>query len=58
MVVGSDGAPRDVHVVKSLEKDLDRNAVEAVMQWQFEPARKDNHPVAVRVTIEIRFRDL
>jgi len=58
LVVGSQGLPREVHVVKSLDKDLDRNAVEAVQQWRFEPARKGDKPLAVRVTVEIRFRDL
>jgi TonB family protein len=58
LVVGSQGLPRDVHVVRSLDKDLDRNAVDAVQQWRFEPARKGGNPVAVRVTVEIRFQDL
>ena len=58
LVVDSAGMPRDVHIIRSLDKDLDRNAVEAVQQWRFEPARKDNHPVAVRTSIEVRFRDL
>jgi TonB family protein len=58
LVVGSRGVPRDVHVVRSLDKDLDKNAVEAVQQWRFEPARKADKPVAVRITIEIRFQDL
>jgi TonB family protein len=58
LVVSSQGLPRDVHVVRSLDKDLDRNAVEAVQQWRFEPARKGGQPVAVRVTVEIRFQDL
>jgi TonB family protein len=58
LVVDSTGSPRDVHVVRSLDKDLDRNALDAVIQWRFEPARKNNQPVSVRTTIEIRFRDL
>jgi protein TonB len=58
LVVSSQGLPRQVHVVQSLDKDLDKSAVEAVQQWVFEPARKGNQPVAVRITIEIRFRDL
>jgi TonB family protein len=58
LVVSSQGRPRDVHVVRSLDKDLDRNAVEAVEQWRFDPARKAGTAVAVRVTVEIRFQDL
>jgi len=58
LVVTSHGLPKEVRVVRSLDKDLDKNAVEAVQQWLFEPARKSNNPVAVRITVEIRFRDL
>ena len=58
LVVTSKGEPKDVHVVKSLDKSVDQSAVEAVQQWQFEAARKDGKPVAVRITVEIRFRSL
>jgi protein TonB len=58
LVVGSNGEPRDVHVVKSLEKEIDQSAVEAVQKWRFEPAKKDGKPVAVKVSVEIRFHDM
>jgi TonB family protein len=58
LVVSSRGMPREVHVAKSLDKDLDSSAVAAVEQWRFQPAVKADNPVAVRITIEIRFRDL
>lgn len=58
LVVSSKGIPRDVQVRQSLEKDLDQSAVQAVQQWRFEPAKKKDQPVAVRVTVEIRFHDM
>jgi TonB family protein len=58
LVVSSKGEPKEVHVVRSLEKTVDQSAVEAVQQWQFEAARKDGQPVAVRITVEIRFHSL
>jgi periplasmic protein TonB len=58
LVVSSKGEPKEVHVVRSLEKTVDQSAVEAVEQWQFEAARKDGQPVAVRITVEIRFHSL
>ncbi len=58
LVVSSKGEPKDVHVVKSLDKTVDQSAVEAVQQWQFDAARKDGQPVAVRITVEIRFHSL
>jgi TonB family protein len=58
LVVSSRGEPKDVHVVKSLEKDIDQSAIEAVKQWHFDPAKKGDQPVAVRVTVEIRFHSM
>ena len=58
LVVSSKGEPKDVHVVRSLGKGVDESAVEAVQQWKFDPARKGSQPVAVRVTVEIRFHSM
>lgn len=58
LTVSSRGEPKDVHVVTSLDKDVDQTAVEAVKQWTFDPARKGEQPVAVRITVEIRFHSL
>jgi TonB family protein len=55
LVVSSQGEPKDVHVVKSLDKDIDQSAVDAVKQWRFDPAKKGDKPVAVRISVEIRF---
>jgi TonB family protein len=45
-------------VVKSLDKDIDQSAVEAVKQWHFDPAKKGDQPVAVKITVEIRFHSM
>ena len=58
LVVSSRGEPKDVHVVKSLDKDIDQSAVEAVKQWHFDPAKKGDQPVAVKITVEIRFHSM
>jgi len=54
-VITSRGATKGPHVVKSLDKDVDEVAVEAVKQWVFTPAKKNGKAVAVNVTIEIAF---
>ncbi|NJD69242.1 MAG: energy transducer TonB [candidate division NC10 bacterium] len=36
-------------------RDLARAALEAVKKWRFEPARQGNRPVAVWVTLPVRF---
>ena len=58
VVISSQGAPRDLRVVQSLQADVDRCAVEAVKQWRFAPAQKDGKPVAVHVTIEVEFHSM
>lgn len=58
LVVSSKGEPKEVHVVKSLDKDIDQTAVEAVKQWHFDPAKKGDQPVAVRISVEIRFHSM
>jgi TonB family protein len=55
-VVTSDGTVRDdVRVVKSLDPDLDAQAVTAAKQWQFKPGTKEGKPVDVLVRIEMTF---
>jgi len=55
LVVGPDGKPRDIRVVRTLGLGLDEKAIEAVKNWRFEPALKDGKPVAVQVNIEVNF---
>jgi protein TonB len=58
LIVSSKGLPKDVHVVKGIDKEIDQCTVEAVEQWRFEPAQKDGKPVAVRVSLDIAFHDM
>ena len=41
LVVSSKGVPKEPHVVKGIDKDLDQSAVEAVKEWRFAPAQKN-----------------
>jgi len=58
VIVSSDGAPKNPRVIKGIEDEIDRAAVEALKQWRFAPARKDNKAIAVRVVIEIEFHGM
>ncbi len=49
---GSVGA---VKIVKNLQEDLDKFAIEALKQWEFTPAKNNGVPVSVWITIPIRF---
>jgi len=56
-VVTSTGDVReDVRVVKSLDPELDAQAVDAARQWHFRPGTKEGKPVNVRVRLEMSFR--
>jgi periplasmic protein TonB len=55
-IIGADGLPRDIRVQQPLGMGLDQNAIAAVRQWRFDPARKGGQPVAVQVNIELTFR--
>src|ERR1041385_170008 len=54
--IGVDGRPRNLIVERSLGMGLDEKALETVRTWRFEPAKKDGHPVAVRMNIIVNFR--
>jgi len=56
LVVNSEGKPENVTITRKLGMGLDENAVEAVRNWTFEPARKDGKPVAVRISVVVTFR--
>jgi TonB family protein len=54
-VVLTDGTVGEVRVRKSLDPDLDQEAIKAAKQWQFKPGTKDGEPVNVQITIELSF---
>ncbi len=53
--VAADGSVRDVRVLRGPDI-FRRAAVEAVSQFVFEPAVQNDRPVAVKMTMPIRFR--
>jgi len=55
-VIGKDGRVHDAKVLKGLPKGLSESAVEAIRQWEFEPARnEDGQPVEVYYNLTINF---
>jgi TonB family protein len=55
-IIETDGRFSEVHVDRGLDPGLDKNAVDAVKLWLFQPAQKDGSPVAVSVHVEVNFR--
>ena len=56
-VVLPDGSVGDVKIVRSLDKrfGLDEEAIRAVKQWRFRPARRAGGPIATLVSVEMMF---
>ena len=55
-VIGPDGRPRNLKVVRHLGMGLDEKALEKVRTWLFEPGKRNGQPVAVAMTLEVDFR--
>ena len=55
LVVDANGMPTNIRVANSLGMGLDEKAIEAAKKWRFDPAKKDGHPVAVEIALEVDF---
>ena len=55
LIVRADGTVGDIKVEKSLDKELDENAIASVKRWRFIPAEKNGESVAVEAHIEVTF---
>lgn len=55
IIIRRDGTVGEVRVVKSLDSELDRKAVEAVRQWLFAPGRFQGQPVDVLAEVQVAF---
>ena len=56
VTVRTNGGADDIAIVRSLDPDLDEQAILAVKQWRFEPATKDGREIDVSATIEVTFK--
>jgi protein TonB len=56
IVVRRDGTVGDVKILQRLGSGLDQNAVQAVRQWRFAPARLKGVPVDVIVEVAVEFK--
>jgi TonB family protein len=54
-IVTAEGRPSEPRVIRGLNAEEDRTALEALKQWRFQPGTKEGKPVNVKVTIEIAF---
>jgi len=55
LIVGSDGAVRNIRLVRPLGMGLDESALSMIQTWQFRPGTRNGQPVAVEMNVEIGF---
>jgi len=55
VVVSYEGIPVSIRVTRSLDPGLDEEAIAAMREWRFHPARVGNTPVDVLVTVLLDF---
>jgi protein TonB len=55
-MIGTDGVPSEIKVVRGLGMGLDQKAVECLRQWRFKPATSHSEPVSAKATVQLNFR--
>ncbi len=55
VVIGVDGAVRNIHVVNPRTSAYDDYAIAAIKQSQFQPGTLNGNPVPVRIAVRVRF---
>jgi protein TonB len=53
--IDAQGNVTETTVTKSSNEAFDKPAVDALKKWKFKPARQDGNPIAINVTIPIKF---
>lgn len=67
LIVGTDGLPTNIKVVRSASAgadkkniaaglSLDQKAIEAVSKYRFAPATRQGEPVAVEIHVDVNFQ--
>jgi protein TonB len=54
-IIRKDGSVDSIQVVRSLDPQLDRNAMDALGEWKFRPATRAGVPVDLEAVIHIPF---
>lgn len=55
VTIGKDGGVESIHLLKSLRKDYDRSAIDAVKTWRWEPYLVNGEPTEVDTTVTVTY---
>jgi TonB family protein len=53
VLIGKDGAVKDINVTKSEGENFDKSAMDAVKQWRWKPYLLNGEPIEVKTTITV-----
>lgn len=56
LIVGANGLPQNVRVIRGIGMGLDERAVEAVRQYRFKPAMMNGKAVPVMMNVDVNFQ--
>jgi protein TonB len=54
-IIRSNGSVDSIQLVRGIDPRLDKNAVEALAQWQFRPATRGGVPTDIEAVVYIPF---
>jgi TonB family protein len=55
-IIRANGSVDSIQLMRTLDPRLDQNAIQALAQWKFRPARRDGAPVDIEAVVHIPFR--
>lgn len=55
-IIRKDGSVDSIQLVRGIDPQLDKNAIEALAQWQFRPAAREGAPTDIEAVVHIPFR--
>lgn len=55
-IIRKDGSVDSIQLIRGVHPELDKNAMEALARWKFEPARRNGEPVELEALVRIPFR--
>ncbi len=56
VVIDTNGVPSEIKIFQHLAPGLDASAIQAIKQWRFTPAMKNNQPIAAGSIIQVNFK--
>ncbi len=57
-IIRKDGSVDSIQLIRGVHPELDKNAMDALARWKFEPAQRNGQPVELEAVVRIPFRPI